>query len=316
LATTGHAMRRPDDNPPLHIVVTCTNRKRYAAAPPLHLGSLTHGRLAARFTAWTARIGGATDPRHRALDLYAGEHWQVVRSLTNEQVLPVSAALWVVSAGYGLIPVEAAICSYGATFSAGRDTVGVTVAEVAEWWRLLGDWPDPVPGHPRSVTELARRFPGATIVAVLSEAYQRACADDLLTAAAIVRPDAMSVVGPPDVHPQLADLLVPVTAPLQHTVGGSLQALNVRVLRHLIADGAGTDRTALREAVQAATPTNPPTRRPAGQRMSDAEVCAYIRAHPNDSATRLLRQLRSSGLSCEQARFGRLHTEIRQGYRS
>jgi hypothetical protein len=307
------AMLRPAADRPLHIVVTCTNRKRQVVPPQLCLGGLSHRRPASRFTAWTARLGSSTYPRYSAIDLYAGEHWQVARNLTTNTPAAKRAVLWIASAGYGLIPAEAVICAYGATFSAAsRDAVGATVAEVADWWRRLGDWPGPAPDRPHTFTQLARRSPDATIIAVLSEAYQRACGDDLLAAAAILNSDALSVVGPPDAYPPLADVLVPVAATLRHTIGGSLQALNVRAAKHLLEYAAGSGRAALREAALAAMPANPPTPRAAGQRMSDAEVCAYIRARAHTSATQLLRHLRETGRSCEQTRFGHLHAEVCQ----
>ncbi|WP_260725725.1 hypothetical protein [Dactylosporangium roseum] len=279
----------------------------------LRLGDLTHRRPAARFAAWTARLGNGVHPHYRAVDLYAGEHWQVARTFTTDTPAAKKAMLWIASAGYGLIPADTAICAYSATFSAAaRDTVGASLAEVADWWQRLGDWPGPEPDRPRTLTDLARRGPDATIVAVLSEAYQRACGDDLLSAATILGTDALSVVGPPDAHPQLADVLVPVTATMRHTVGGSLQALNVRAAKYLLEHTADSSRAALREAACAAVPANPPVPRKAGQRMSDAEVRAYIRAQPSTSATQSLRQLRDTGRSCEQGRFGRLHAEIRE----
>ncbi|MEU8655808.1 hypothetical protein [Actinoplanes philippinensis] len=290
----------------MHLVVTCTHRKRQAVAPHLRLGHLDHTNPAARFTAWTTRLGSATDARYRAIDLYAGEHWQVVRSITTAAP-PV--VLWVASAGYGLIPAEVAICSYGATFSAGRDTVGATASQVADWWRRLGDWAGPAPDQPRTFTDLVRQAPDAKIIAVLSEAYQRACAADILTAATSAEHDALSVIGPPGVQPDLADLLVPVTARLRHTVGGSLQALNVRVAQHLLAHGAGHGRSDLRAAAAAAEPAETPAARPTGRPMSDDEVVAYIHSQPHSSATQLLRRLRDTGRSCEQARFGRLHRD-------
>ena len=297
----------------LHIVVTCANRKRHPVPPQLRLGDLSHRRPAARFAAWTARLDAGAHPRYPAVDLYAGEHWQIARTLTTDPLSAKKAMLWVASAGYGLIPADTAICAYAATFSAAtRDAVGATVAEIADWWQRLGDWHGPAPDRPHTFTDLARRSPDATIIAVLSEAYQRACGDDLIAAAAILDLDALSVVGPPDAHPQLADVLVPVTAALRHTVGGSLQALNVRVAKHLLEHGAGSHRIALREAASAAIPANPPAPRAAGQRMSDAEVRAYIQAQPHTTATQLLRQLRETGRSCEQGRFVRLHTELRR----
>ncbi|HZO68710.1 MAG TPA: hypothetical protein VFB74_27260 [Kribbellaceae bacterium] len=305
-------MPKPAADRSLHVVVTCANRKRHAVPSQLRLGNLSNRRPAARFAAWTARLGSGAHPRYPAVDLYAGEHWQVARNLTTDTPTAQNAVLWIASAGYGLIRADTGICAYGATFSAARrDAVGTSVAEVADWWQRLGEWPGPAPDRPRTFTELARRSPDTTIIAVLSEAYQRACGDDLIAAASILDPDALSVVGPP-AHPPLADVLVPVTATLRHTVGGSLQALNVRVVKHLLGHSAGSGRAALREAAVAAVPANPPVRRASGQRMSDADVRTYIQAQPHTSATQLLQQLRGTGRSCEQARFGLLHAETCQ----
>lgn len=304
-------MPKPTAERPLHIVVTCANRKRHAVPPQLRLGDVNQRRPAARFAAWTARLGNGAHPRYPAIDLYAGEHWQIARTLTTTTPVAKKAGLWIASAGYGLVSADTTICAYGATFSTpARDAVGATLNEVAAWWQRLGEWHGPVPDRPRTFTDLARRNPNATIIAVLSEAYQRACGDDLLAAAAILDPDALSVVGPPDAYPPLARVLVPIPATLRHTVGGSLQALNVRATQHLLKHSAGNGRAALREAALAAMPADPPAPRAAGQRMSDDEVRAYIQARAHTSATQLLRHLRETGRSCEQARFGLLHAKV------
>jgi hypothetical protein len=295
---------------PLHIVVTCANRKRHNVPPELHLRSITQKRPAARFDAWARRLDTADSARTSAIDAYAGEHWAVVRDLA-ESPIGKNAQLWIASAGYGLIPADAQICAYAATFSApSADAVGPTVAEVSDWWQRLGEWTGPSAGHPRTFQQLIAADRSASVIAVLSEAYQRACAQDLLDAAELLDRDTLSVVGPPAVHAPLVDVLVPITAVLRHTVGGSLQALNVRALRYLLEHGEGTTRAALRTAATAATPTNPPPARAAGQRMSDAEVAGYIREHAHTSATQLLRRLRATGRSCEQHRFADLHREV------
>ncbi|MBO3752595.1 hypothetical protein J5X84_41640 [Streptosporangiaceae bacterium NEAU-GS5] len=300
---------------PLHLVVTCTNRKRYKIPADLYLRSVTQRRLAARFAAWTARLDGSDTSRYTAIDLYAGEHWKIVRTLTQTPMAR-TAQLWIASAGYGLIPADAAICAYGATFSAvASDAVGATLGEVADWWHRLSTWAGPTPDQPRSFAALAARDRSATVIAVLSEAYQRACSDDLLAAAGILNSDALSVVGPRNVHPPLADVLVPVTASVRHTVGGSLQAVNIRATKYLLEHSAGPHRTALREAAKVAAPANPPAPRAPGHRLSDAEVIAYIRNHAHTSATQLLRQLRDTGRSCEQRRFAKLHRDICEAHR-
>ncbi|NBE85430.1 hypothetical protein GVV04_31680 [Micromonospora sp. NEAU-HG-1] len=209
------------------------------------------------------------------------------------------------------------MCAYAATFSApAADAVGPTVSEVSDWWRRLGDWVGPAAGQPRTFQQLVASDKSATVIAVLSEAYQRACAQDLLAAARLLDRDTLSVIGPSAAHAPLADILVPVTAKLRHTVGGSLQALNVRAARYLLEHGDGTRRAQLRTAAVAAAPVNPPPARAVGQKMSDAEVADYIRGHAHTSATHLLRQLRATGRSCEQHRFADLHRDVCKVHRA
>jgi len=303
--------------PALHVVVTCANRKRQAVPSQQRLGGLREHRPGLRFAAWTRRVanGVTTIP---AIDLYGGEHWQIARDLPATAGQP--AELWVCSAGYGLIPAAAPIRPYAATFAAGeKDSVGSSVAELRDWWKRLSQWPGPAADQPRSFADLARRDPDATIVCVLSEAYQRACSADLRDAAAHLADDEqLSVIGPAGRCAHIDDLIVPVTARLRPVVGGSLQALNVRAAAYVLATAAAEAidlrRSQLRTLVARAVAQAPEdtSRRPAGRRLTDDDVRAYIRAQLADgpaTATRLLRLLRDSGLSCEQARFKQLFTE-------
>jgi hypothetical protein len=305
------------------VVVTCSNRKRAQVPIRLRLGELREQRPALRFAAWTRRLSADISPTHPAVDLYAGEHWQVVRSLIDT-LTGRPTRVWIASAGYGLVAVDTPIRPYGATFSPAQlDSVGPSRAAVQDWWTRLSQWPGPAVGQPRSIADLAGRYRDATIVAVMSESYQRACAGDLLTVPGRLQDsNALSVVGPPGVCRDLADLLVPVTVRLQQAVGGSLQALNVRAAAHLLrAAAAGGDlrRPVLCDAA-AAVPAETPNGRAIGRRLTDDQVRAYIRerlqAQPAPaSAARLLRQLRASGRSCEQARFGRLYAALTPGGR-
>jgi hypothetical protein len=304
----------------LHIVVTCSSRKNAQIPVQLRLGELREQRPALRFAAWTRRLAVGIGAAYPAVDLYAGEHWQVARSLTGA-LAGWPTRVWVASAGYGLVPVDTSIRPYSATFSPAQpDSVGSTRTEVEDWWTRLSHWPGPATGQPRSIAELADGCRDARIVAVLSESYQRACAADLLTASdRLDGGDGLSVVGPPACR-DLADLLVPVTAGLQHVVGGSRQALNVRAaayLLHAAAAGGDLRRPALRDVV-AALPARTAKGPTPGRRLTDDQVRAYIREHARAgalpaSATRLLRELRASGQSCEQARFGRLYADITPG---
>src|SRR5690606_19107620 len=122
------------------------------------------------------RLESTAIPLDAALDLYAGEHWSIVRRLppvTASGQSPVT--LWILSAGYGLIPAKAKVRPYAATFSSGHpDCVGSN-GERRRWWRTLTQWPGPKPGAPRSVEALARRDPNAAIVMAVSPPYLDAC---------------------------------------------------------------------------------------------------------------------------------------------
>lgn len=301
----------------VHVVVTCSNRKRHKVPDRLRVGNLRERGSVQRFSAWTDRLSTSSVSDFPAVDLYAGEHWQIARNLPD-QIAPRAATLWVCSAGYGLIPASASIRPYAATFSPGGvDSVGEDRSAVREWWTRLTEWPGPAADEPRSFTDLARRDTDATIIAVLSDAYQRACATDVIAAANLLRDtQQLSVIGP--ATNDLADLVVPVTARLQPHLGGSLLSLNTRVaaflLRSSVADDHNLSRARLRERVKQTTIATPARAvRAAGQRLTDEEVRAFICEHAGEHAvtsTGLLRRLRLSGRSCEQARFGQLFAEV------
>lgn len=301
----------------VHIVVTCANRKRYPVPARLHLGDLQERRQGLRFAAWTRRLG-ADEPSIRATDLYGGEHWQIARGLPA--TVGESARLWICSAGYGLVAADTCLHPYAATFSPGDpDSAGETSAHARDWWRRLSDWAGPEIGSPRSFADLAQRDPSATVVAVLSEAYVRACSDDLRVATRhLDDPDRFVVIGPATGDEDIDDLLVPVTARLRTLVGGSLQALHARVATHLLttteAHHKTISRVRLRHAARQANAAAPPdpSRRAAGIRLCDEEVRDFIRVELTTgpaSATGLLRRLRQSGHSCEQSRFKQLFAD-------
>lgn len=306
-----------DTQTAVHIIVTCSNRKSQAVPDQLRIGELRERALSQRFATWTQRLSANIGAEYPATDLYAGEHWQVARTLPS-QLAPRAATLWVCSAGYGLIPANARIRPYAATFAAGGpDSVGEDKAAARDWWTRLTQWPGPGSDEPRSFVDLARSDPHATIIAVLSDAYQRACAADVLAATQLLADsEQMSVIGP--VTTELASVTVPVTARLQPLLGGSLLSLNARVAALLLRGAAegvhDVSRLRLRDRVEQSTITAPaPAVRTAGRRMTDEEVRTFIGAHVGEralSATGLLRRLRQSGQSCEQARFGQLFAEV------
>src|SRR4051794_16593732 len=67
---------------------------------------------------WIERIASAGTDAVPARELYAGEHWDIARNLPAAASGFVHPMLWVASAGWGLIPADAMIRPYSATFSA------------------------------------------------------------------------------------------------------------------------------------------------------------------------------------------------------
>jgi hypothetical protein len=146
---------------------------------------------------------------------------------------------------------------------------------------------------------------------VLSAPYLAACRADVLAAAARLRePDQLSVISAgtrPD--SELADLILPTDARLQHVLGGTRATVNVRTAEYLLAAGLA-DHAAMRDHLTRLLAAQPPLTRYDRQPMTDTEVREFIREHlrvdPAAGHTRLLRVLRGSGRACEQGRFAGL----------
>lgn len=297
----------------VHVIVTCTNRKSQPVPDRCHLGSVPFGDIAKRTRDWICRLSDTShSPPIAARGLYAGEHWTVARRLPDlaggERI-----RLWACSAGYGLIPADAPLRPYAATFTGGHpDSVPGGAHGARAWWHALSSWEGPSSGQPRSIRELAAKEPTAGYLLALSAPYLHACQEDIAAAISLTRdPDRFVVVsaGVRDLG-LLADVMVPADARLQALLGGTRQALNARIAAHLLSAGiigrADASRHLARLLVQ-----QPSVPRYERKKLSDAEVLALIAdglAHtPGASASRLLRQFRDAGYACEQGRFGRLH---------
>src|SRR6267378_5578071 len=109
----------------IDVIVSCSNRKRYPVRRILSLRALKNGTIAKRAARWLSHLKTTEIPKYPAEDLYAGDHWSIVRSLVRSNLKSkIRIRVWVCSAGYGLIPFNAPIKAYGATFARGhRDAV-------------------------------------------------------------------------------------------------------------------------------------------------------------------------------------------------
>jgi hypothetical protein len=317
----------------LHLVVTCTKGKRRAALAQLRLREHGQRSIAGRLSSWLKALSHPHDPADAVSvgDLYAGDHWQIARTLPGlAAVRGVQARLWVCSAGYGLIRGDTAVYPYSATFSAGHaDSVWTAnqrlshADSVAGWWSGLAEWPGPAAGAPRSVQALAALDPGAAIWVIASETYLDAMRADLLAAAGILKnSDHLALVsaGTPRL-PGLQQNQLQFDWRLQGPQGplrGAAMSLNVRVAQMLLEEGCEPVVPSLNERLQRYTRSIPRRKQKMGKKVSPAEVESFIReelaAQPDISKTALLRKLRDERLwAFEEKRFGRLLVQVRDG---
>jgi hypothetical protein len=254
------------------------------------------------------RLTTTSVPTTPAIDLYAGEHWDVARRLANLSSANTSLELWVCSAGYGLIPSSAPLLPYAATFAPGNaDSVpdGATA-----WWDALTTWEGPLPG-PRSISDLVAADPESRVLLALSATYLRACGDDVCRALERTqRSGQVSVISAgTKQNAELADALLPGDARLQAALGGTRQALNVRIAEHLLTTGV-IDHDNMAETLAKMLVDQPALPRYERQAATDAEVRRFIRnrlrTDPSATHTRLLREFRDNQRACEQSRFAAL----------
>src|SRR5215471_4317930 len=101
----------------LFFYTSCTLRK--SVAPPAHLcaGELPEGSVLERQAEWCSRIDAWEGERRMARELYAGGHWSVVRGFSNARP---NLRCFVISAGYGLVSIDARLAPYAATFALGH----------------------------------------------------------------------------------------------------------------------------------------------------------------------------------------------------
>jgi hypothetical protein len=261
--------------------------------------------------------------------LYGGGFWSVIRELsTIAERRGFQPMLLVASAGYGLVSARAHLKPYSATFARGIDSVLTEDRsrdrrdrQLRNWWNRLSSWKGPK-GHqgPRSLAQLATRFPNSSILVIASPDYVTAMSDDLQKAAVSLRhPERLVIVSSTSGFPsQLDDHLVPSVAALQRMLGGSLGSLHARTARQLLAGARpplDAQRLAAKYRRQASeVPSSAP--RPKRKPRSDDQVRGFIRrrlaASDTPSCSSLLRAYRDGGSKCEQHRFRRLFDELTQ----
>lgn len=307
-------MPRISTDDAIHVIATCTNRKTKPVPQHLRLSRVPGDNTDWRARDWIGRLDKEQiNTGISARDLYAGEHWTVARSLSLRSGHQEKVHLWACSAGYGLVSASASLHPYAATFAGGHaDSVP---GDPMKWWTTLSEWQGPQPGAPRTIEALAQASPHAMFLIMLSPPYLRACRDDIQRARGKVKSsDKFLLISAGTRDPgEFVDILLPADARLQACLGGTRQALNVRVGQRLLTEGIHSRADAAKYLAKLLQ-EQPPLPRYDRKKLSDEEVVTMIKEslarYPGGSASRLLRELRDGGYACEQRRFGDLHKTV------
>lgn len=304
----------------IRLVVTCSDRKRVTPPDRLRARNLGLGNAAGRGRRWVARLATTSATAMPAATLYKGEHWSVASSLIQTAGdAGLSAELWVVSAGYGLVAAQAVLKPYSATFTTshpdcvtgGANGFAVRAARRA-WWSAIASWRGPQDGAPRTLRDLAARSPNDRIVVAAGAAYTDALLDDLMSAQQALASRNLLLIVSAGTEPAgvLSENILPLDASMQSLVGGTRLSLNVRLLAWLLR--TSHEHQFQLDSVRRQVRDVPRTRPDMAERrrLSDDEVMTFIQRRRRDDAqatkSQLLHDLRASGSACEQGRFSGL----------
>lgn len=309
--------------PRVHLVVSCTDRKRVPVPDELRLRQVPAGTPESRADQWWTTLTESSAPPVPVEALYAGDHFAVAQSC--RPFLGPGGRVWVASAGYGLIPEGVFLKPYSATFTPGHEDSVAGPYDPSgsvnrRWWQALAGRAKPWgPEYPASVAELAAGDPEAVILFAAGGVYADALGEDLLAARGVLRdPEQLLLVSAgASLNGRLSGNLVPLDARFQAEVGGARVSLNARAARYILERAEGELRaSAVRREFAARLRELPPLERPERVPMTDDEVVEFVtesfRRQGVRSRTVLLRELRASGRSCEQKRFAGLYETARR----
>jgi hypothetical protein len=296
----------------LHIVTSCTDRKLQAVPDDLRLREIEESRLGHRMRYWTRRLMQTQESPVPVRQLYGGEHWTEFLKLIDSPPSGCTIQGWVISAGYGLLPVDGAVSPYAATFTRqSPDSVRPPSAVWSEsdWWTTLADWPGPC-GAPRRLSQLT----DAPVLIAASDTYLRSVQPDLVRLLESTQPGRNTVFSSrAPAFLSARKEFVGYDSRLQGLFGGSKIGLNIRALAHALSQAPSGRTEDMRHVIAEAMASLPEPEYPIREAAPDDEVRAFIRSAIAESQsvrpTPLLRRWRAKSRACEQGRFRTLFWE-------
>lgn len=309
----------------LHIIVSCTDRKRVVVPDQLRFRNVARKAINV-LPVWLKALDGYVGERLAAVKLYAGDHWKTA------MMLPAVASrsgfspdMWVASAGLGLVPMHASIPPYSATFSPGQpDSIApehratLRTKAMQEWWAGLHRT-KATQSHRGGLSSLASEYPRATFLVICSSSYVRALEQDLLAVCQalsshgrliIVTSKTSATKGPLDQH------VVRSSNEMRRLVGGGCTGLLSRTAQFLLAQTT-PDRfraEALNELLIRSGRDIKGRSKSSRKTICDNEIELVIAGYLNENSklsfTAALRLLRTNGYACEYHRFHQIYSAV------
>jgi hypothetical protein len=253
----------------------------------------------------------------KAINVYAGEHWSIARDLYIS-----GAALWVISAGYGLINSNDYIANYDATFSSSANNhVGKIYGENAvhkanlRWWEEISKSRQSVFGQSTKVSSIVNASNEGVFIFAVSPSYLKVIENELIELVKnkrLTKENCLIVSSKVVICESLLSMHVEANADLCSQLGGTRGSLNIRLAKYLVAGitKGGLFSKVVRAKYKALVNASVPATKYNRKRLDDEQVKKVIlsildeNSNQTVSATTFLKIFRGKGLACEQKRFG------------
>jgi hypothetical protein len=300
------------------VVTNCTMRKR-AQKEPVSLPRIrSNAPLSEVVDRWVATLSKAQKVA-TAGDLYLGRAFSEAKTVAQT----LTADLYVVSAGLGLVNQATLVPNYNATIATGPSPLKQALADASAsapaWWRELSRRT----GSPRPLSTLIEAQKGQLVLLALPSAYLCMVHDDLAHIDSDVAKSLRiftSEAGQLALPGRLVPCAMPYDERLETVVGfdGTRPDFPQRAMRHFVEVLAGhklslsKGSTAVAEALSGLKFKVLPLR----EKKTDDEIISLIHRQwdaYSGSSTKLHRYLRDEALvKCEQGRFRLLCNRVRE----
>jgi hypothetical protein len=308
------------------LIAACTKRKRAPVSPALTFESLPCSDAGALVSVWLERARDVVSTL-QVDRLYAGGGWASTLQVREAAAPFGTCALYVCSAGFGLVSSDELLPAYSASFAPGESQVARRIAakgSYAErhqlWWRTVNQ-----ARHGEAFPLTALAAPESKYLVIVGADYLDAIRLDLAALAGRCGPEQLCIisVGIPaaQLDKTLRSCLLPIDVRAELLLPGPRSSINPRAAAWFVRDvlkATGWNRECIDAHIAetlAGAAVQHRRSAPARQKLDDTEVMAWIRdeLQRREAAPGvLLRALRQSNLACEEGRFRRLLEAVRQ----